>query len=99
VICVALCNDGEIRICPGNDGNCVVSESERFLIDDMLSVGRVEVCLGGRYGTICDDVWRDEAASVVCAQLGFSRYGNISIVIGDNNYACMNMFYRRHCTQ
>ena len=50
---------------------------QRYLIDDELSVGRVEVCLGGRFGTICDTgtIFDDNDASVVCQQLGFSRYG------------------------
>ena len=80
VTILALCSDGEVRICSEiNNRDCFVSVNQRYLIDDRLSVGIVEVCSGGRYGTICDDVWTNQAASVVCRQLGFSPYGNIYI--------------------
>ena len=70
---LAFCDDGGIRVC--SDDSCLISVNQRFLIDDRLSVGRVEVCSGGRYGTICDDVWTYPAASVACRQLQFSPYG------------------------
>ena len=47
-----------------------------FFIKDELARGRVELCVGGSYGTVCDDNWDDEDTSVACSQLGFSRYGN-----------------------
>lgn len=45
------------------------------IIKDTLRTGRVEMCLEGEFRTICDDNWSDGAASVLCSELEFSKYG------------------------
>ena len=52
-------SEGEVRLAGGT------SEGE----------GRVEVCLGGAWGTVYDTQWGSPDATVVCRQLGYSIKG------------------------
>ena len=45
--------------------------------------GRVEICLGGRWGTVCTGfVWTDISAQVVCRTLGLTNVSGIAPVQG-----------------
>ena len=55
-----LCRDGQLRLAGGSTPY----------------EGRVEVCQNELWGTICDNPWNDDAATVVCTQLGHSRQSN-----------------------
>ena len=48
------CTYGDVRLVNGSDS----------------SEGRVEICINDEWGTVCDDVWSDNNADVVCRQVG-----------------------------
>lgn len=52
----AVCTDGDVRLVDGRDS----------------TEGRVELCFGNEWGTVCDS-WNRRAIRVVCQQLGFEE--------------------------
>ena len=51
-------------------------EGDVRLIDGVsIYEGRIEVCTGGEWGTICNYNWDSREAVVICRQLGFPSVG------------------------
>lgn len=66
----AVCSVGEVHIVAHGEFVDLYQDKTTGVVR-----GRVEVCVGGRYSTICDRFWTNTEASVVCRQLGYSPYG------------------------
>lgn len=47
--------------------------------------GRVEICIAGIWGTICNNYWSDNDAVVVCRQLGYGATGNAPVILYYND--------------
>ena len=56
---IAPCYNGQLRLAGGN----------------IITEGRVEICVDSVWGTVCIDSWGNSDATVVCRQLDYSIRG------------------------
>lgn len=70
---ISGCTQGDVRLTGGFD----------------VAEGRVEICLRNDWGTVCDEMWDDIDASVVCRQLGLASDGMLIFVGLWELFECM----------
>ena len=57
----------------------------------MYREGRVEVCVDGRWGTVCGERWGDTEAGLVCVRLGFPAEGKFQLTeVSNPFYLCVS---------
>lgn len=70
-----------IRVMITNVAICETLGDLRLVGGENFTEGRLEICYNSTWGTICDNGFGVEDATVACIQLGFSDQGKLSITL------------------
>ena len=96
----ASCMEGDVRLMIEDYYSADLTfDYDNLYIKDELKIGRVEVCVGGEFGSVChDQVFRNsKAVSVVCWQLGFSKNGQSSNITAQHLNKCIALLVGSKC--
>ena len=80
---IGVCEEGHTRVLIEDEFNTYTEDFDMYddadhdiiFFNDILSRGRVEICVLGRYRSVCANDWGNKEASVVCRELGLAANG------------------------
>lgn len=70
------CSDGEVRLVNGS----------------VATEGRLEICLDKKWGIVCDDLFTNKNADVVCRQLGYPTDGIFNLFLHNKFYILQELY-------